>query len=505
MGRVHSAGVILPTGFRLSDSQPISDDMIWEFIADLPTIPNQYIGKEVFILENESVYLRRAAGWQIQTGVNISNANLTFAASRTHNLGGNKVTFTNGRFGAPTLELEVTTATSIPNKLWFDNVKAWFTNSLGINSALVSDDILNTERTGIASFSKVMTLNPTTKEQGVRDFADPSATTLAVQNATTVQKAAMRVALLGAAVPASPVVNLVNTWFVRRGTDKMLFLSGVNLTPLDPVAIWIENGATKIFATNYFSISTNALQTFWTIPISFPTGDYPVKLTFGAVVQGASPGIVRVLENSASLAYNFTTADFIARARSGFTLLTTGFSTGVVSNNIFRVSKRSTTDTSSGITIDSAIKTSNIFQGALTSSWEIILEITSLFTNTGAADQSIGMILTETINADFASPSNLVNNYVLLENSGRNNYTNSNSQVVYNSNGAVGFVNSVVIRKTGNVVAVFGFNPSTGFVNAYSEAIIDTTKTYALAIMDSNTRPEQFAKEFKISATILNS
>lgn len=360
------------------------------------------------------------------------------------------------------------------------------------------------DKTGNATYTKALIVHPTTGEVVTRDFADPANTSLAVQNATTAQKTAMRVALLGAAVPASPVVNIVNTWFVRRGTDKMLFLSGVNLTPLDPVAIWIEFGATKVFATNYFSISSNALQTFWTIPIDFPTGDYPIKLTFGAVVQGASPGIIRVLENSASLAYNFTTADFIARARSGFTLLTTGFSTAVMSNNVFRVSKRSTTDTSSGTTIDSAIKTSNIFNGALTSSWEIILEITSLFANTGGAEQSIGMILTETINADFASPSNLVNNYILLENSGRNGYTNSNFQTVYNPNGAVGFVNSVIIRKTGNIVAVFGFNSTTGFVNAYSENIIDTSKTYALAVMDSNTRADQFAKEFKISATILN-
>ena len=50
-------------------------------------------------------------------GQNISNANLTWSVDRVQNLGTHKLSFTNGRFSVPTLEMEVTTSTSVPNKI----------------------------------------------------------------------------------------------------------------------------------------------------------------------------------------------------------------------------------------------------------------------------------------------------------------------------------------------------------------------------------------------------
>lgn len=358
------------------------------------------------------------------------------------------------------------------------------------------------DKTGNATYTKALIVHPTTGEVVTRDFADPANTALAVQNATTAQKTAMRVALLGSAVPASPAVNLVNTWYIRRGIDKMLFLSGVNLTPLDPVAIWIENGATKIFALNYFSISSSALQTFWNIPLDFPLGDYPIKLTFGAVVQGASPGLLRVLENSTSLVYNFTTADFKVGLRAGGTI-TGATPTAILGNNIFRIAKRSTTYATIDDSLDSAIKTSNIFQGALAASWEIILSITAVNYNTASANNHIGMVLTETSDAGFNTVESLVFNHVLLLGAQRQGYANPEGGIAYNVT-AAGFTNSVVVRKTGNKVATYGFNPTTGLVTAYSEIIIDTSKTFALAIIEANTFNFNFIKEVQISATILN-
>lgn len=507
MGKTYSGGTPLSTGFKLNDPQPPVDYMVVDLISDLTNtviLPNQFIGMTTFVLEDQNVYVKKSTGWAVQTGFNIANANLAFAASRTHNLGGNKVTFTNGRFCVPALELEATTANSVPTKFWLDSLKAYFTNSLGINSALISDSALASDKTGQDAFSKVMVLHPTTKEQVVRDFADPFATTLAVQNASTAQKAAMRVALLGAAVPASPVVNLVNTWYIRRGTEKMLFISGVNLTPLDPVSIWIEFGATKVFATNYFSISPSALQTFWNIPIDFPTGDYFVKLTFGAVVQGASPGVIRVLENGASLIYNFTTTDFKLGLRAGGTI-SPSLPSAILSNNIFRISKRSTTYAITDDSLDSAIKTSNIFQGALGASWEIIMSITTVNANTGFSNSHIGMALTETTDAGFTTVESLIFNHVLLQGASRQGYNNLDGGATYNPNTSpAGFTNSVIIRKAGNKVATYGFNPTTGLVNSYYETIIDTSKTYALVVLEAATSAVNLAKEITISATILN-
>lgn len=72
-------------------------------------------------------------------GQNISNANLTWTADRTQNLGTKKLSFTNGRFSVPTLEMEVTSANSIPNKIWNDGIDIFMTTSSGVNKNIGGD------------------------------------------------------------------------------------------------------------------------------------------------------------------------------------------------------------------------------------------------------------------------------------------------------------------------------------------------------------------------------
>lgn len=65
-------------------------------------------------------------------GKNIFNSNLTLDADRTQNLGAKKLTFTGGRFSVPTLEMEITSPNSVPNKIWTDASDLWYTDSSGI-------------------------------------------------------------------------------------------------------------------------------------------------------------------------------------------------------------------------------------------------------------------------------------------------------------------------------------------------------------------------------------
>lgn len=71
-------------------------------------------------------------------GQNISNANLTWTVDRTQNLGTKKLSFTNGRFSVPTLEMEVTSANSVPNKVWTDGINFYYTNGAGVNTSITS-------------------------------------------------------------------------------------------------------------------------------------------------------------------------------------------------------------------------------------------------------------------------------------------------------------------------------------------------------------------------------
>lgn len=65
MGKVYSNGVTLPTGFKREFPAPGFDDEIWEFISDLDTIPNQFIGMKVIVLETEELYVKKTSGWKL--------------------------------------------------------------------------------------------------------------------------------------------------------------------------------------------------------------------------------------------------------------------------------------------------------------------------------------------------------------------------------------------------------------------------------------------------------
>lgn len=73
------------------------------------------------------------------SGDNIATANLTWTVDRSQNLGTKKLSFTNGRFSVPTLEMEITSATSVPNKIWNKGTKPTFTDKDGINKDLAFD------------------------------------------------------------------------------------------------------------------------------------------------------------------------------------------------------------------------------------------------------------------------------------------------------------------------------------------------------------------------------
>lgn len=267
---------------------------------DKPTVNGSYV---VTFLNGVTSYTDAS-----QFGKNISNANLVWTSDKVQDLGTKKLSFTNGRFSVPTLEMEVTSDNSVPNKIWNNGVDVNYTNNAGINNKVITDRIANIDRTGNGAYSKVMVIHPTTKETVVRDFSDPQATTLAVQNASAPQKSAMRTALLGTATPAIPTISHCFPAFVVRGLEVVIYLNGLNLILLDPCSIWIENGATKVFATNFENININVVKTTWIIPIDFPVGKYDVKIQNGFTVQGLSTGTISILTTKTKI--NLTPANW---------------------------------------------------------------------------------------------------------------------------------------------------------------------------------------------------
>lgn len=85
-------------------------------------------------------------------GKNISNTNLVWSADRSQNLGGYKLSFTNGRFSVSALELEVKVSNSISNTIWSDGVKVKHTNNLGITSD-IGNNIGNSNVTTVGTYT----------------------------------------------------------------------------------------------------------------------------------------------------------------------------------------------------------------------------------------------------------------------------------------------------------------------------------------------------------------
>lgn len=362
------------------------------------------------------------------------------------------------------------------------------------------------DKTGQAAYTKVVVVHPTTGEKVTRDFADPQATTLAVQNASAAQKTVMRVALLGTATPASPIINVVNTYYIKRNTFTMLILSGVNLVPLDPTSIWIQSGSYRVNAISYFALSAVGLQTFWAIPNDFPLGEYLVNLSFGAVTQGANIGKLVVVDEAILLGYNITALNTIIKFRDGYTPIANTFyfaGENTFSHKMYAVNYGGGFDG----TDDSIMKTDNVFLGNSNSSWEIVIEITQLlFPGNGGSGPFPLLTMTETSNADFESSGQVFRNYNILYGfqapvTAIRSATGSGSSINITPSDPKA---TIVIRKSGDILTTFILNPTNGSITSYVSTQIDVTKNYALALLNPRVTDTQRSHSFVFNASIYN-
>lgn len=130
---------------------------------DKPTVNGSYV---VTYLDGVTSYTDAST-----LGQNISNANLTWTVDRVQNLGTHKLSFTNGRFSVPTLEMEVTTADSIPNKIWNNGDDLWYTDKNGVQKKTLNStspsSISITSTTSITN----LTLDTKGENQNGKDVA----------------------------------------------------------------------------------------------------------------------------------------------------------------------------------------------------------------------------------------------------------------------------------------------------------------------------------------------
>lgn len=353
------------------------------------------------------------------------------------------------------------------------------------------------DKTGNGTYTKVVVVHPTTGEMVTRDFADPAATTLAIQNANSTQKTNMRVALLGTSVPASPVINVASLSFIKREVRTTIFLSGINLTPLEPISIWIEDAlGAKIYAENFYAISGVALQTTWYIPSNFELGTYKVNIQNGATAQGASQGYITVGDSTSIISLNFNSNNSTIRQRIGFALIQN--TTAIVGENIFTTQVRSTNYSNSAVdnTVDASIKTDNVFLG--TASWEIVLDNFDLI-NTGVSSNITNnhIFFTATTNNEFTDPSTLqVNANILTDQGWKVQLRPSNASQNFN----VPF--RIVVKKTGNSLITYYINEN-GVITGYGQQIIDTTLNYALAFQAGRNITADLKRQWTINAKVI--
>lgn len=92
MAKKHSGGTPLGTGFKLNDPQPIVDYMVVEFFSDLATLPNQFPGMEVFVLEKDEAYIKKSTGWKLSSELKTNENKLVYISGLT--LSSNVITLT---------------------------------------------------------------------------------------------------------------------------------------------------------------------------------------------------------------------------------------------------------------------------------------------------------------------------------------------------------------------------------------------------------------------------
>lgn len=333
------------------------------------------------------------------------------------------------------------------------------------------------DKTGQGAYTKVVVVHPTTGEMVTRDFADPAATTLAIQNSNAGQKSIMKNSLFGAVTPNTPLINLVNSYFNPKNTDVWIFASGVNISPIDPFAAWVEKSdGTRSYAISVYGISNVALQLKFNIPNDFPDGIYPVKFNYGLFSTIASiTGMY--LYDSTVVNYNvdLATTDFLLKGRTGFTLQT---NSAIMGTNVIKLAKLNT-DYSAGEdnTVENAIKTKNVFLGS--ADWEIKLNILQLATGNPVMGVYPYVVLTRTTDSEFNQANDIVIDYILYQTDAWY-FRDRANQTMFQGVGGEG---NLVIKKSGNKVALYRIASDTSVAN-YQEITIDTTKNYALAFME---------------------
>lgn len=333
------------------------------------------------------------------------------------------------------------------------------------------------DKTGQAAYTKVVVVHPTTGETVTRDFADPQATTLAVQNANTTQKTAMRTALLGTATPANPVIFAAAPRFVTRG-EVLVDLYGINLTLLDPVFIWIERAdSSKIFATNFYNLTPTGFTSQWLLPADLPNGVYTIFIQNGVTVAGLSTGVIEVIDSMTQL--SFPTADWKKKNRlnSSGVEQSPGGTRNSHSDNIIQMASIDTPGYSVSdpqTWIGMSYKTLNIFLGA--KDWDIKIMI-DVLVNSGTAREMPMIGLTETTHSGFTATTALIPNKYMIDMI--NTYKLSPASPGYAGSG------TLYISKSGNQLFFRLYNQVTLTNFSFYQTTIDTSKDYGLFINDN--------------------
>lgn len=68
MGKEFSGGVEIATGFKILTAEPVADYMVVQNLADLETIPYQFIGMETFVKADDSKWIKTSDGWKELAG-----------------------------------------------------------------------------------------------------------------------------------------------------------------------------------------------------------------------------------------------------------------------------------------------------------------------------------------------------------------------------------------------------------------------------------------------------
>jgi len=96
MAKKYNGGIVLATGFKISDPQPVADYLVVELISDLTnptTLPFQFTGMTTFVLEDQNAYVLKNTGWE-KSGIVFTGGTVTGATNFTNGLTANTISAT---------------------------------------------------------------------------------------------------------------------------------------------------------------------------------------------------------------------------------------------------------------------------------------------------------------------------------------------------------------------------------------------------------------------------